>query len=110
MSACFSSPPRSWLSGNWLHHGCACFETRLVALLSMREVVDGITGIPRPEEAAERLSRRTHGADPANRQFPESLGSRGPSLRGTNFSSVGKTLRWLERPAARRGAGAGSST
>ena len=39
----------------------------------MREVVDGVTGIPHPEEAAERLSRRTHGADPASRQFPDSL-------------------------------------
>ena len=52
---------------------CACFETRLVALLSMKEVVDGITGIPHPEEAAERLSRRTRNADPASRQFPDSL-------------------------------------
>src|SRR5207247_11001283 len=60
-------------SGNWLHRGRACFETRPRALLSMRELVDGITGIAHPEEAAERLSRRTHGADPANRQFPDSL-------------------------------------
>jgi len=42
----------------------------------MREVVDGMTGIPHPEEAAERLSRRMHGADPSTRQFPDSLEGR----------------------------------
>jgi hypothetical protein len=36
------------------------------ALLSMREVFDGINGIPHSEEAAQRLSRRTHSADPAD--------------------------------------------
>src|ERR1700738_1094426 len=34
------------------------------ALLSMREAFDGINGIPHSEEAAQRLSRRTHSADP----------------------------------------------
>jgi hypothetical protein len=41
----------------------------------MREVVDGINGIPHSEEAAQRLSRRTHSADPTDRKFfhtPES--------------------------------------
>jgi hypothetical protein len=41
----------------------------LQALLRMRSVVYGINGIPHPEEAAERPSRRTHNADPADRQF-----------------------------------------
>src|SRR5207245_5916426 len=36
------------------------------ALLSMREVFDVINGIPHSEEAAQRLSRRTHSADPAD--------------------------------------------
>src|SRR6266404_3472248 len=80
-----SSPRRRRLSGNWLHRGCACFETRPRALLSMREVVDGITGIPHPEEAAERLSRRTHGVDPANRQFHYTFAGRRPFRRGTNI-------------------------
>jgi hypothetical protein len=44
----------------------------LWALLSMRKA-DGIEKIPHPEEAAKRPSRRTHGADPANRRFPDSL-------------------------------------
>jgi hypothetical protein len=30
----------------------------------MREATDGIKKRPHPEEAAQRLSRRTHGADP----------------------------------------------
>jgi hypothetical protein len=41
----------------------------------MREVVDGINGIRHSEEAAQRLSRRTHSADPTDRKFfhtPES--------------------------------------
>jgi hypothetical protein len=36
----------------------------------MRKVFDGIEKIPHPEEAAEQLSRRTQGADPADRRFP----------------------------------------
>src|SRR5467141_2385309 len=32
----------------------------------MRDAIDGIKKIPHPEEAAERLSRRTHRADPAH--------------------------------------------
>ena len=36
------------------------------ALLSMREVFDVINGIPHSEEATQRLSRRTHSADPAD--------------------------------------------
>jgi hypothetical protein len=39
----------------------------------MREAFDGIKKIPHPEEAAKQLSRRTHGADPADREFPYSL-------------------------------------
>jgi hypothetical protein len=38
----------------------------LWALLRMRDAIDGIKKIPHPEEAAERLSRRTHRADPAH--------------------------------------------
>jgi len=47
------------------------------ALLSMRKVLDGVKKIPRPEEAAQQLSRRMRGADPANRQFPYILLRRG---------------------------------
>src|SRR6266436_1905347 len=32
-----------------------------------------LTGIPHSEEAAQRLSRRTHGADPADNQFFHTL-------------------------------------
>ena len=32
----------------------------------MRAAIDGIKKIPHPEKAAERLSRRTHRADPAH--------------------------------------------
>jgi hypothetical protein len=39
----------------------------------MRDAFDSIKKIPHPEEAAKQLSRRTHGADPADRQFPDSL-------------------------------------
>jgi len=35
----------------------------------MRKAFDGIRKIPHPEEAAEQLSRRTRGADPANLAF-----------------------------------------
>jgi hypothetical protein len=38
----------------------------------MREAFDGIKKIPHPEEAAKQLSRRTHGAGPADREFPYS--------------------------------------
>jgi hypothetical protein len=58
---------------------------------------------PHPEEAAKQLSRRTHGADPADRQFPYSLGSRGPLLRGTNFSSIGKVMRLFGKLGAVEG-------
>jgi hypothetical protein len=47
-----------------LHRCRACFETRSVSALSMRAVLDGIKKIPQPEEAAQRPSRRPHGADP----------------------------------------------
>jgi hypothetical protein len=29
--------------------------------------------LPHPEEAAKQLSRRTHGDDPADRRFPDTL-------------------------------------
>ena len=44
---------------NWLHRGRACFETRPLGALSMREAFDGIKNVPHSEEAAQRLSRRT---------------------------------------------------
>src|SRR5271165_5691427 len=37
------------------------------ALVSMRYVIDRINPIPHSEEAAQRLSRRTHRVDPAGR-------------------------------------------
>jgi hypothetical protein len=48
-----------------LHRCRACFETRSASALSMRAVLDGIKKIPQPEEAAQRPSRRPHGANPA---------------------------------------------
>src|SRR5205809_5593888 len=56
-----------------LHRRRACFETRPLGASQHEEVFDRINGIPHAEEAAERLSRRTHGADPADRQFLPSL-------------------------------------
>src|SRR5713101_9528452 len=50
----------------------------LWALLSMREGFDDIKKIPHPEEAAKRLSRRTHRADPAQFQFFHTLESGNP--------------------------------
>ena len=44
----------------WLQCSRACFEGRPWALRK----------IPHPEEAAKQLSRRTHGADPADPRFP----------------------------------------
>ena len=41
------------------------------ALLRMRGAIDGIKKIPHPEEAAERLSRRTHRADEGRVRPPE---------------------------------------
>jgi hypothetical protein len=64
---------------------CVLRDEPCGALLSMRKVFNGIEKIPHPEEAAPgsarcaargqapQLSRRTHGADPANRQFPDRL-------------------------------------
>ena len=52
----------------------------LRVLLSMREAFDGIKKIPHPEEAAKQLSRRTHGRDAANREFPYTLESRDPCV------------------------------
>ena len=48
------------------------------ALLTMTYVVDSIEEPPHPEEAATRLSRRTHRADPAILQFPHEHESRDP--------------------------------
>jgi hypothetical protein len=42
------------------------------------EILDRIKKIPHPEEAAEQLSRRTDGTDPADPQFPYSLESGNP--------------------------------
>ena len=50
----------------------------------MMKVFDSIKKIPHPEEAAKQLSRRTHGADPGGRRFPDSLlrgGDEGPTRR-----------------------------
>ena len=70
------SRPGVYVLDNWRErtaptpHRCrACFETRLSGAPQHEEIVDGINGIPHPEEAAERLSRRTHNADPADPQF-----------------------------------------
>jgi hypothetical protein len=58
----------------------------LRVLLSMREASDGIKKIPHPEEAAKQLSRRTHGADPADREFPFTLESGGPGSATPHLS------------------------
>src|SRR5713101_2667566 len=63
--------PRLWRSTSKRCIGVVvCFETRPRALLSMRKSLMALTEIPHPEEAAQRLSRRTHNADPVNRQLP----------------------------------------
>jgi hypothetical protein len=43
----------------------------------MREIFDGIRKYPHPAEAVQRLSRRTHHADPVGRQFLGCLCLRG---------------------------------
>jgi len=53
----------------------------LRALLSMRDALIALRKF-HPEEAAKQLSRRTHGADPADRQFPDSLDIVDHSLGG----------------------------
>jgi AraC-like DNA-binding protein/mannose-6-phosphate isomerase-like protein (cupin superfamily) len=58
------------------------------ALLSMRKVFDGIEKFPHPEEAAKRPSRRAHGVNPADRQFPDSLCNR----RGLRLSRIETAL------------------
>jgi hypothetical protein len=50
----------------------------------MKEVFDIIEKIPHPEEAAKQLSRRTHGANPASRQFPDSLSRGGDDKTNEN--------------------------
>jgi hypothetical protein len=50
---------------------------------SKRDVVDSINRISHSEEAAQRLSRRTHGTDPANRQFLHSLEGGNPGAPKT---------------------------
>jgi hypothetical protein len=42
----------------------------------MREVFDSINGIPHSEEAAQRLPRRTHSGDSADREFLLTLSER----------------------------------
>src|SRR5580658_9601990 len=59
----------------WKRHGQdACFGTRYGApLLSMRHVFASMKKYPHPEEAAQGLSRRTHGGGPPDRQFLRTL-------------------------------------
>ena len=49
--------------------------------------MDGIKKIPHPEEAAKQLSRRTHSADPVDREFPYTLfrGGEGDLIWYVNF-------------------------
>src|SRR5271167_4935175 len=46
----------------------------------MTYIIDSMENLPHPEEAATRLSRRTHRADPAILQFPHTLAGRDPCL------------------------------
>ncbi|HEY3910329.1 MAG TPA: error-prone DNA polymerase [Stellaceae bacterium] len=56
-----------------LHQRPACFETRQGALLSMRQAGDGIEKEPHPEEPAQRASRRTPDAGPADSGIPDKV-------------------------------------
>ena len=47
-----------------LHQRLAWFETRLTALLTMTDVLDGMKKSRHPEEGAERPSRRTQDHPP----------------------------------------------
>ncbi len=77
------------------------------ALLTMRYVMDSIEKPPHPEEAATRLSRRTHCADPAILQFLHTLEGRDPSLRGFERSEQWQYLGYrLLCPAPERRAAA----
>src|SRR5712692_9472670 len=69
-AAAAHSPPCRRSTSKRCFGSVVCFETRPRALLSMRKSLMALTEIPHPEEAAQRLSRRTHNADPVNRQLP----------------------------------------
>ena len=80
------------MSKNRLHCGGASFETRPSGAPQDEETFDGIKKIPHPEEAAKQLSRRTHRADPAYRQFPDGLVS-GAQGKRESLSALGSRFR-----------------
>jgi hypothetical protein len=60
---------------------------------------------PHPEEAAKQLSRRTHGADPADRQFPDSLEKPGSIAPWHQPFQTGKASLLLEKARIANGLG-----
>jgi hypothetical protein len=58
----------------------------------MRYIFDGIKKCPHPEEAAQRLSRRTHCADPAARQFFHKLRGGCQPAANTALARISQTL------------------